>query len=233
MRPAAKFLVTLTIISGGSNVAFAQGTGDLLATEDMSVLQAELQTRYDEALALSQDDSIVSANDSRHIWVVEAKAQCAIALGFMKSATRDEPSISKCGFAYDRMRKRVVYEPPIVEPPREVCDTVQPGLVFFDFDSDIPKDGAIETIQFVASNAASCGWDDFRVVGHTDRSGGDAYNDDLSLRRAKAVAALMVGLGVPESTIAVDAEGERSPRVPTDDGVRNPQNRRVAITVSQ
>ena len=71
------------------------------------------------------------------------------------------------------------------------------------------------------------------VVGHTDLSGSDAYNDDLSIRRAEAVADLMVGLGINRGQMTISAEGEGNPRVPTQDGVREPQNRRVEITVSQ
>jgi outer membrane protein OmpA-like peptidoglycan-associated protein len=68
-------------------------------------------------------------------------------------------------------------------------------------------------------------------VGHADRSGSDSYNDALSLRRASNVKTALVAEGIAEATIGVTAKGETSPLVPTDDGVREPQNRRVDIAL--
>ena len=69
------------------------------------------------------------------------------------------------------------------------------------------------------------------VAGHADRSGTPAYNQRLSQRRADAVAAELVARGVSRSEISVTAYGESRPLVPTADGVREPQNRRVEIVL--
>ena len=67
------------------------------------------------------------------------------------------------------------------------------------------------------------------VAGHTDRSGSAAVNLAASRRRAEAVRARLIALGVPASAIVVSAFGETRPIVPTEDGVREAQNRRVEI----
>ena len=67
------------------------------------------------------------------------------------------------------------------------------------------------------------------VAGHADRSGPEGYNLVLSQQRAEAVADALAALGVPENAMTLEAFGESSPRVPTADGVREPQNRRVEI----
>nr|WP_298929932.1 OmpA family protein [uncultured Erythrobacter sp.] len=207
-----------------------------LATNDLDALESVIQMRYDAALTATRDNSLISANDPRYMWASEAKVQCAIALGFLKSSTRDETSISKCDYAYRQMtvvesRPPAPVQPAPVPPRQEVCDDQQPGIVFFEFDSDVPSDGAAETIEFVSANAERCGWNSFTVVGHTDLSGTNAYNDDLSRRRAQAVADLMVRLGIERGTMQISSEGESNPRVPTEDGVRSPENRRVEVTV--
>jgi outer membrane protein OmpA-like peptidoglycan-associated protein len=69
------------------------------------------------------------------------------------------------------------------------------------------------------------------VVGHTDRQGSLEYNDGLSLRRAERVRTQLVGIGVARERIAVAGRGERAPLVATEDGVAEPRNRRVEITV--
>ena len=66
-------------------------------------------------------------------------------------------------------------------------------------------------------------------TGHTDRSGPEAYDLALSLRRANAVRDALVSEGVKASDISVVGLGEAQPLVPTPDGVREAQNRRVQI----
>jgi len=107
---------------------------------------------------------------------------------------------------------------------------VGPFLVFFDWDrADLREDTrAILTDAAEAYNRF--GFARIRVVGHTDTSGPSDYNDRLSARRAAAVAEALESLGVDASDIVQRAEGESTPLVPTGDGVREPQNRRVEIT---
>ncbi len=72
---------------------------------------------------------------------------------------------------------------------------------------------------------------DVSVVGHTDTVGSDAYNDRLSLRRARAVAALLVAAGVDRSILDVTSHGKDNPLVATGDQVPEPRNRCVEVTV--
>jgi outer membrane protein OmpA-like peptidoglycan-associated protein len=67
------------------------------------------------------------------------------------------------------------------------------------------------------------------VNGYTDRSGAPQFNEALSIRRANAVAAELLRRGVPRNEIVTRGFGEANPLVPTADGVREPQNRRVEI----
>lgn len=72
---------------------------------------------------------------------------------------------------------------------------------------------------------------DISVVGHTDTMGKKKHNDVLSLRRAKAVAAVLVREGIDPSVIEIASHGKENPLVPTGDQVPEPRNRRVEITV--
>jgi outer membrane protein OmpA-like peptidoglycan-associated protein len=91
-----------------------------------------------------------------------------------------------------------------------------PYIVFFDWNkADITSEAA--TILDSAITAyAECGNAEVNLAGHTDRSGSDQYNMALSGQRNDSVSA--------------QALGETMPRVPTADGVREAQNRRVEIT---
>ncbi|MFM9726207.1 OmpA family protein, partial [Streptomyces scabiei] len=68
------------------------------------------------------------------------------------------------------------------------------------------------------------------VDGYTDSSGSKTYNVALSGRRAEAVRTYLTAHGVNGTEIATRGFGEDNPRVPTADGVRELQNRRVEIT---
>jgi outer membrane protein OmpA-like peptidoglycan-associated protein len=70
------------------------------------------------------------------------------------------------------------------------------------------------------------------VVGHTDSSGSNAYNQRLSERRAKATADALVSKGVDKAKLQVDWKGETQLAVPTGDGVKEPLNRRATISVN-
>src|ERR1700742_593747 len=70
------------------------------------------------------------------------------------------------------------------------------------------------------------------IVGHTDTAGAPHYNNQaLSERRAKAVTAALVALGVPESAIAESGVGDSDLAVPTGPDVREAQNRRTEIDI--
>lgn len=68
----------------------------------------------------------------------------------------------------------------------------------------------------------------FGVVGHTDTSGSNAYNNALGERRATSVANALKANG--KSTCSVSSDGETNLAVATGDGVREPLNRRAVVT---
>lgn len=104
-------------------------------------------------------------------------------------------------------------------------------MVFFGWNSADVNPEARAIIQDALNSATSLGVSRIQLTGHADRSGSASYNKALSLRRAKAVKAVLVELGMSESGIKTIGKGESDPLVPTPDGVREPQNRRVEIVL--
>ncbi len=116
-------------------------------------------------------------------------------------------------------------------PPPAVAPMAAPKsyLVFFDFNkSDLTPD-ATTIVDQAAKNAAPAKVTQLTVTGHTDTVGSDAYNMRLSRRRAESVAAQLEKDGIASSEIEIVAKGKRDLLVPTKDGVKEPQNRRVQI----
>jgi outer membrane protein OmpA-like peptidoglycan-associated protein len=105
-------------------------------------------------------------------------------------------------------------------------------VVYFPFDQYILTPEAQAVVQQAADYAKGGNASKIVVVGHTDTSGSDKYNQKLSERRAKAVADGLVSLGVPATTLSVDWKGEKDLAVPTKDGVKEPLNRRSTVSIT-
>jgi OmpA-OmpF porin, OOP family len=104
-------------------------------------------------------------------------------------------------------------------------------LVFFDWNRADLTSRAREIIGEAAQNARRASPTRIEVAGHADRSGTPQYNQRLSQRRAEVVASELVARGISREEIGVTAFGESRPLVPTADGVREQQNRRVEIVL--
>lgn len=113
-----------------------------------------------------------------------------------------------------------------------------PATVLFDFDGDFVRpegEDVLRTKILVALIEARV--DSITVIGHTDSKGTEEYNEDLGLRRATAVAAVLKILGFG-GDLAVASGGETSPLVSNtfEDGSDNPEgrqtNRRVELLVN-
>ncbi len=70
------------------------------------------------------------------------------------------------------------------------------------------------------------------VEGFTDSTGSASYNQDLSQRRANAVASALGSMGVPRERIAMKAYGEAFPVAGNDTAANRQMNRRVEIVLS-
>ncbi|MBR0659241.1 OmpA family protein [Neoroseomonas oryzicola] len=104
-------------------------------------------------------------------------------------------------------------------------------MVFFDWNRADLTDRARQIIAEAAQARSRQQVTRIDVTGHTDTSGSAQYNQGLSVRRANAVAAELVRLGVPRNEITARGVGESQLLVATPDNTREPQNRRVEIVL--
>lgn len=124
---------------------------------------------------------------------------------------------------------------PTPAPAPEPAPVKIPGpfMVFFDFDKSAITADAQSIIERAARVYRDHGTARINANGHADRAGTEVYNQALAQRRAEAVRDALIAEGVPASRIRIRSFGETSPLVPTEDGVREWQNRRVEIILSR
>lgn len=103
--------------------------------------------------------------------------------------------------------------------------------LYFKGDSAALKDDSRQAFEDVFNDIARRSAFEVEVTGHTDRVGTTAYNEKLSLRRAKAIRDTLVKRGVKPDLIQTYGRGEWDLLVPTPDNKHEPRNRRVEIMV--
>lgn len=117
--------------------------------------------------------------------------------------------------------------------PVPVVRVVFPEKAFFAFDSATPLPDSSHILDVIADNMKHDVPDAaLTVLGHTDAVGTDAYNIDLSRRRAQAVIDALIARGVPASQLTEVAIGKRLPLVPNDTPEGRALNRRVEFLIS-
>jgi hypothetical protein len=117
--------------------------------------------------------------------------------------------------------------PPESPPPAQVTSY----MVFYDWDRSDLSPQAMSTLQQAAGTFKNGGQSRITDVGYTDTSGPRDYNMALSMRRSTGVKNELVQQGVPADAVVATGRGEDGLLVPTADGVREPQNRRVEIAM--
>jgi outer membrane protein OmpA-like peptidoglycan-associated protein len=116
---------------------------------------------------------------------------------------------------------------PKVSQPAEAAVSMQ---LTFEFDSDKLSKEAKRTLDSLglALESEELQNSAFRIEGHTDSKGSNAYNQYLSERRARSVAGYLVErFHIEPKRLQSVGKGETTPLYP--DAPENPENRRVQI----
>jgi outer membrane protein OmpA-like peptidoglycan-associated protein len=99
----------------------------------------------------------------------------------------------------------------------------------FKVDSAELTDEDKAVLDEVAGNLTRLKFVSGTVVGHTDSTGSDAYNQGLSERRAQSVATYLEGKGIAAGRLKVNGAGESEPIADNATKEGRAQNRRVVL----
>jgi outer membrane protein OmpA-like peptidoglycan-associated protein len=111
-----------------------------------------------------------------------------------------------------------------------IAVTFESGILFpFDSSDLLPE--ARRNLRTLSEQLQDEVRTEVMIVGHTDSQGTDAYNQDLSQRRARSAASYLAAQGVERSRLIPTGRGEREPIESNASEPGRQQNRRVEIAI--
>lgn len=124
-------------------------------------------------------------------------------------------------------------EPPVFCPAPDPLKPPVPIMrtVYFNNDTTELTDESKAKIDAIYNDILTYPAAEILVVGHTDTQASDAYNLELSNRRAELIRQNLIDVGIDPEIITTQGRGETDLLVPTADNVSEVRNRRVVIDV--
>ncbi len=106
-----------------------------------------------------------------------------------------------------------------------------PQDILFATDSTAVQPALQGDLAALASNVKIYANSTLQIIGHTDSDGEASYNQQLSEGRARAVANVLIGNGVPQTRVQTYGRGESQPIASNLNAAGKAQNRRVEIVI--
>ena len=100
---------------------------------------------------------------------------------------------------------------------------------FFDFDKSVLKAEGKAKLDDLVGKVKGINLEVIIAVGHTDSVGADAYNQQLSVKRADAVKAYLVSKGMEKNRVYTEGKGKKQPVAENKTAAGRAKNRRVEI----
>ena len=193
--------------------------GGLITSIAAGVLFASSAIAYEGGVA---NESYVGDSSGQN--VMDSSGDCV-----RTSSWKTEDMTVECGAEPPVVEEVVIVPPPVVTYEKTTMST----SALFAFDSDVLKEEGKVALHALGDDikAKSGKVVDIDVIGHTDSTGPEDYNQGLSERRAQAVADYLITEGIDANIIDVSGEGESNPIASNDTREGRAENRRVDVHV--
>ncbi len=103
--------------------------------------------------------------------------------------------------------------------------------VLFGFNQATLNSNAYASLDQLTTILKEYGQTDLKIYGHTDSKGTETYNQDLSERRAQAVATYLASRGISRARLMTYGYGESAPKCTNDTEEGRACNRRVEFAI--
>ena len=232
---AARYAVAIAAAAGAEQYAgpaFADARAKLQAAE---VAQASRKSSERKAVPKLSREAVQAGEDARRAGMsgkaaAEAEERRLAAAEVAAAAAAAEQRARSEAMAGEELRARLARVLPTRTTERGLVSEI--GGVQFATGTANLTSGARESLANFAGVVASYPNLEYVVEGHTDSTGSDSANRDLSLRRAISVRDYLIRSGVRASAIDVAGLGSSSPIADNATADGRARNRRVEIVVS-
>lgn len=206
----------------------AAAMADTLRQRRLTALLSLSESQRQRLLQAQQlSEAEIAALRERNLLVT----QQASALGAQADSLRraNEEANRRLNEALGQLRSLVTEITNLRETSRGIVISLSD--ILFDVNQATLKPGAAQNIARISTVLRQYSDKQISVEGHTDSDGSDAYNQDLSQRRAASVREALVAGGVNADLITSKGFGESQPVATNATAVGKQQNRRVEIVV--
>lgn len=199
-----------------------------LAAQDARIAQAHGAAKADDARVAAgqaERDRIMLASRTREAENAKADAANSKAVAAVALSQRDQANeeTARVQAELDAMKA--------TPTPRGLVLTL--GDVMFDTGRSELKSGGARKIDQLAQFLMEHPDRRVQIDGFTDSVGSDAYNEELSQRRADAVKAALVSRGVEPGRIGTEGYGKAYPVASNNDSGGRQLNRRVEVVIGR
>ncbi|MGQ0560770.1 MAG: OmpA family protein [Gemmatimonadota bacterium] len=185
------------------------------------------------SLSRTQKGAVIGAAGGGAIGAVIGKKVGSTAKGAIIGAAVGGAAGAIIGARMDKQAEELAMEIPGARVERVgegIVVTFDSGLLFA-YDSDAIQGAARENLTNLAESLEEYDDTDVLIVGHTDATGSDSYNQGLSERRAASAARYLVSRGVENTRIRTAGRGEIEPIETNASAEGRAQNRRVEVVI--
>jgi outer membrane protein OmpA-like peptidoglycan-associated protein len=186
-----------------------------------------------DSMTKTQKGAAIGAGAGGTIGAVIGKAAGNTALGAIIGGAVGGTAGAFIGRNMDRQAAEIKQTVPGATVTREgegILVKFDSGILFDTDKSDL-KSAARTNLANLATSLQNNPQTNILIVGHTDATGTDAYNQSLSVRRAEAVKAYIVSNNVAGSRLTTSGKGKTEPIADNATVEGRAQNRRVEIVI--
>lgn len=186
-----------------------------------------------DSLTKTQKGAAIGAGAGGTIGAFIGKAAGNTALGAIIGGAVGGTAGAFIGRNMDRQAAEIKQTVPGATVTREgegILVKFDSGILFDTNKSDL-KPEAQSNLQKLATSLQNNQNTNILIVGHTDNTGSDSYNMDLSVRRAESVKSYIASNNVSASRLTTSGKGESEPIADNNTVEGRSQNRRVEIVI--
>jgi outer membrane protein OmpA-like peptidoglycan-associated protein len=210
----------------------------LVKEKGKGFLEANLFMRHDESDEIMGKARSNSASGEYSMSLPKFPGEYTLRVNFLEGYPPIEkkviidaatPDVLEISFEVDPTPQEVTpiqTEAPAPKVVIAIPSSTKKATILFHYGQAILTDSSKVQLQEIAALCKTAKQYTLSLVGHTDDSGSNGFNQKLSERRVKAVADFFRSQGL---TCKIDAKGEQAPMVANDNDVHKAQNRRVEV----